>query len=77
MDYKTMKKQDIIDWCIANNAEKSSAAWLADALEGKFTEGKEPTHPQLKNLFCTKFMPNLLKGKKNDKASFIAYLRSL
>ena len=76
MDYKTMKKQDIYDWCVAN-ADKGAAKWLADAYEGKFTDGKAPTHPQLKNLFCKKFMPNLLKGKKNDMASVIEYLRNL
>jgi len=59
MDYKTMKLDDIINWCKANN----QVAWLKAEAAKTCVNKKGETHPinfiQLKKAFVDKFMPEI------------------
>lgn len=79
MDYRKMSYEDIKTWCVANK-DKNAHLWLADCLSGNFTDGKKPTYIQIKNLFCRKYMPEIMpiaKPKKPPMFADIDYLRSL
>lgn len=54
MDYKTMKLDDIINWCKANN----QVAWLK-AEAAKTIGERRITFIELKKAFVDKFMPEI------------------
>lgn len=77
MNYKTMKIDDIINWCKENN----QVDWLKATAAKTFTkeDGKERkiTFIEIKNAFCAEFMPELLPKKKNNKPTMYELIASL
>lgn len=93
MDFKTMKIEDIISWCQANN----EVAWLKETaaqkvpckvypkVNGKADKTQEPTvemRPitfiQLKMAFVKKFMPEIApKAKAQDKKTMFEMIAAL
>ena len=67
MDYKSMKIEDIINWCKANN----EVEWL------KANVVKPNTYFQIKKAFCLKFMPEIMPKAKAKKASMYDLVANL
>lgn len=72
MDYKTMKKEDIGEWCKANKQVK----WLKDFVAPN-DEGKRPSFFEIKKAFCEKFMPEIIPVAKPKAPSMYDYFDNL
>ena len=76
MNYQTMKIEDIISWCKANN----EVAWLkATAAKTYPIEGgtRKITFIELKLEFVTKFMPEIAPQKKPKKPTMFELIEAL
>ena len=77
MDYKSMKFDDIVKWCVENK----EVEWLKKEVNKTYTtkKGEEKDMPfiQLKRNFCEKFMADLLPVKKEKKPSMRDIVKGL
>ena len=76
MDYKTLKIDDIITWCKANN----QVEWLkAEAAKTFPTEDgtRAITFIEIKVAFARKFMPEIMPEKKEKKPSMFDLINAL
>lgn len=89
MDYKTMKFEDILEWCKANN----QIPWLKETLHELVPtvdkhknpvldeEGQQVYHDmtfiELKLKFCKKFMSEILPKAKEKKPTMLEILDTL
>lgn len=77
MNYQTMKIEDIVSWCKANN----QVAWLkAEAAKTFPVENGKPrkiTFIELKLAFVEKFMPEIAPKKKEKKPTMYELIAAL
>ena len=77
MDFKTMRIEDIIDWCKANN----QVAWLKETAAKTFPleDGAERkiTFIEIKLAFVDKFMPEIAPARKPKKPSMYELIANL
>lgn len=77
MDYKSMKIDDIIDWCKANKQVdwlKNEAAKTFPTAEGKT---RNITFIELKLAFVHKFMPEIAPKAKEKKPTMYELIAQL
>lgn len=72
MDYKTMNRYDIIEWC----KENKEVEWLKKEA-AKVINGKKITFFQLKKNFCKKFMPEIMPKAKTKAPTFYEEIEAL
>ena len=76
MNYQTMKIEDIIEWCRANNA----VDWLKETASKTYpTEKGERriSFIELKIEFVKKFMPEIAPKAQNKKPSMYELIKAL
>lgn len=77
MDYKSMKIEDIMAWCVANK----QVAWLKEEAAKTFptADGKERkiTFVELKLDFVRKFMPEIAPKAKEKKPTMFELIAAL
>lgn len=76
MNYKDMKIEDIIDWCVSHN----ETAWLKETANKTFVkDGKERriTFIEIKLAFVNKFMPEIAPKAKPKKPSMFELIAKL
>lgn len=76
MDFKTMKIEDIIEWCKANN----QVAWLKETAAKTFpTENgtRQITFIEIKMAFAKKFMPEIMPVGKPKKPTMYELIANL
>lgn len=77
MNYKTMKIEDIIQWCKANN----QVAWLKETAAKTFPteEGgtRNITFIEIKIAFAQKFMPEIMPVGKPKKPTMYELIANL
>ena len=74
MDYKSMKFEDIVNWCKENN----EVNWLKDIVaDFEAKNERKITFIELKRAFVEKFMPEIAPAKKVKKPSMYDIIASL
>lgn len=76
MDFKTMKIEDIIEWCKANN----QVAWLKETAAKTFpTEDgtRRITFIEIKLAFADKFMPEIAPARQPKKPTMYDLIANL
>ena len=76
MNYKTMNRRDIIDWCKANK----QVAWLKQTAATTYpTENgtRKITFVELKIAFAKKFMPEIMPKAKPKEMSMYDEIAAL
>jgi hypothetical protein len=72
MDYKSMNRYDIINWCKENN----QVEWLKKEAAKKIS-GRKITFFELKLNFAKKFMPEILPKAKTKALTFYEEIEAL
>ena len=76
MDYKNMKVEDIVDWCVSHN----KVDWLKETAAKTFVkDGKERriTFIELKLAFVKEFMPEIAPKSQPKKPSMFDIIAKL
>lgn len=76
MNYKTMKFDEIVEWCKENN----QIEWLKEEVNKKTTkDGKKRniSYIEVKRNFVLKFMPEIAPKPKQKKPSMLEILENL
>ena len=77
MDYKKMKIEDIIAWCVANKETewlKKTAAITYPTKDGK---QRKISFIEIKLLFCQKFMADIMPKAKEKKPTIYEMIEAL
>lgn len=72
LNYKTLNRYDIIEWCKENN----QVEWLKKEAAKKIS-GKPITFIQLKVNFAKKFMPEIMPKAKTKAPTFYEEIEAL
>jgi hypothetical protein len=67
MDYKTMKIENIIEWCVANKQVEWLKAEVAKPFYNKDGSARKITFVELKINFVRKFMPEIAPKATGEK----------
>ena len=76
MNYQTMKIEDIIEWCKANN----QVEWLKETASKTYSTEKGErriSFIELKIEFVKKFMPEIAPKAQNKKPSMYELIKAL
>ena len=72
MDYKTMKRDDIIKYCVDNG----QVAWLKETA-ATIIDDRRITFFEIKQRFCEKFMPEIMPKRKAAKPTMYDIIANL
>ena len=73
MDYKKMKMENIIEWCV----EHKEVNWLKEVALKENAEGKLPSFFQIRKAFCLKFMPEIMPTAAPKKPTMYDLIAAL